>query len=120
LNELERKIPQESEAIEKIRFQLADIQDAWERAKITIKSHDAEMEQYIHLAGIGLQVEFISHELARVTGDALEVLSKKADINSEATKQFLHAQLKTLNKRVRVLDMLSIPGRQTKSWVDLE
>lgn len=120
LSDLQTRVPQESEAIEQIRFQLADIQDAWERAKITIKSHDADMEQYVHLAGIGLQVEIISHELARVTGDALDILSKKGDINNEATKQFLHAQLKTLNKRVRVLDMLSIPGRQTKTWVDLE
>lgn len=120
LSDLQSRVPQESEAIENIRFQLADIQDAWERAKITIKNHDADMEQYVHLAGIGLQVEIISHELARVTGDTLDILSKKGDINNEATKQFLHAQLKTLNKRVRVLDMLSIPGRQTKTWVDLE
>ncbi len=120
LSDLQTRVPQESETIEKIRFQLADIQDAWERAKITIKSHDEDMEQYVHLAGVGLQVEFISHELARVTGDALDVLSKKGDINNEVTKKFLHAQLKTLNKRVRVLDMLSIPGRQTKTWVDLE
>ncbi|MGU1973152.1 HAMP domain-containing sensor histidine kinase [Pseudomonas aeruginosa] len=120
LKELQARVPEEQETIENIRFQLADIQDAWERAKITIKNHDADMEQYIHLAGVGLQVEFISHELARVTGDALDVLSRKEDINSEATKRFLQAQLKTLNKRVRVLDMLSIPGRQTKTWCDLE
>lgn len=120
LKELQGRVPEEQETIENIRFQLADIQDAWERAKITIKNHDSDMEQYIHLAGVGLQVEFISHELARVTGDALDVLSRKEDINNEATKKFLQAQLKTLNKRVRVLDMLSIPGRQTKQWSDLE
>jgi signal transduction histidine kinase len=120
LKDLQSRVPQESETIENIRFQLGDIQDAWERAKITIKNHDADMEQYVHLAGVGLQVEFISHELARVTGDALELLSKKQDINSDSTKKFLQAQLKTLNKRVRVLDMLSIPGRQTKKWCDLE
>ncbi|MBD8733209.1 ATP-binding protein [Pseudomonas sp. CFBP 13710] len=120
LKDLQSRVPQESETIESIRFQLGDIQDAWERAKITIKNHDADMEQYVHLAGVGLQVEFISHELARVTGDALELLSKKQDINNDSTKRFLQAQLKTLNKRVRVLDMLSIPGRQTKKWCDIE
>lgn len=119
LKDLQARVPEESGAINDIMFQLADIQDAWERAKITIKNHDSEIEQYIHLAGIGLQVEFISHELARVTEDALSVLSDKSSIGSDVTREFLQAQLLTLNRRVRVLDMLSIPGRQRKTMCDI-
>jgi C4-dicarboxylate-specific signal transduction histidine kinase len=40
-------------------------------------------------------------------------------LNNEATRTGLEAQLKTLDRRIRVLDLLSIPGRQRKSLVDV-
>ncbi|MCF7965193.1 MAG: ATP-binding protein [Methylobacter tundripaludum] len=120
LQRLQSRIPEESESINEILFQIGEIRDAWERAKITIKNHESDLEQYIHLAGVGLQVEFIAHELSRVTGDALQSLREGDALTNEATRLGLETQLKTLEKRIRVVDLLSIPGRQRKTVVNIE
>lgn len=114
LQNLQTRIPEESESINEVLFQIGEIRDAWERAKITIKNHESELEQYIHLAGVGLQVEFIAHELSRVTFDALRSLRDGDVLTRESTRLGLESQLKTLEKRIRVLDLMSIPGRQRK------
>lgn len=115
LRQLKSRVPEEEQAVSEILYQLGEIHDAWERAKVTIKKHDAELEQYIHLAGIGLQVEFIAHELARMTDNTLSMLSDKQAFNVEATRKALELQIKTLDKRIRVMDLLSIPGRQRRT-----
>lgn len=120
LYELQRRIPEETEPINEIIFQIGEIRAAWERAKSTIANQESELEQYVHLAGIGLQVEFISHELSRVTADALRSLKVGEVLKDESVRLGLEMQLKTLDKRIRVLDLLSIPGRQRKVLVDVE
>jgi hypothetical protein len=94
--------------------QVAEVEEAWSRAKETIAAHEDEVEKYIHLAGVGLMVELIAHELARSTDEALATLSAK---NAAGTAQIdvLKAELTTINRRIRVLDELSIPGRQKGS-----
>lgn len=119
LHELQNRIPEESGSISEIIYQIGEIREAWERAKATIKDQESELEQYIHLAGVGLQVEFIAHELSRVTGDTLRSLKGETVINSAATREGLELQLKTLEKRIRVLDLLSIPGRQHRKQADI-
>lgn len=118
VRQLGARVPQEQEAIQEILFQLGELHDAWERAKAKIRNHEDELEQYIHLAGVGLQVEFLAHELARISGNTLQLLDKE---NNDITsmRRGLRAQLKTLDKKIRTLDALSIPGRQRKITVDL-
>lgn len=120
LYELQKRVPEEAEPINEIIFQIGEIRAAWERAKSTIANQESELEQYVHLAGIGLQVEFISHELSRVTADALRSLKDGEVLKDESVRLGLEMQLKTLDKRIRVLDLLSIPGRQRKVLVDVE
>lgn len=119
LKVLAERVPQERDAIGAVLAQLAEVTDAWDRAKNALSAHDAEVEQYLHLAGVGLMVELIAHELARATDNALELLSKKTTITNHRQLESLEAQLKTLNKRLRVLDELSIPGRQRKAVHDI-
>lgn len=116
---LQVRVPQEGEAIRAVLAQLAEVTDAWDRAKEALSAHDAEIEQYLHLAGVGLMVELIAHELARATDNSLELLSKKNIATNPRHLATLEAQLKTLNKRLRVLDELSIPGRQRKAVHDI-
>jgi signal transduction histidine kinase len=118
VRQLGARVPQEKEAIQEILFQLGELHDAWERAKTTIRSHEDEMEQYIHLAGVGLQVEFVAHELARISHNALQLLSGD-ERDLESMRRGLEAQLKTLDKKIRTLDALSIPGRQRKTTSDV-
>lgn len=118
LRSLEDRVPNESGAISEIMHQMAEVEEAWSRAKETIAAHEDEVEKYIHLAGVGLMVELIAHELARSTDEALATLSAK---NAAGTAQIdvLKAELTTINRRIRVLDELSVPGRQKKAVHDI-
>lgn len=119
LRKLQARVPNEANAIQGILSQLAEVQDAWSRAKEALKAQEEEVEQYIHLAGVGLMVELLAHELARSTSMALELLQDKKLARDPQRLEMLEAQLKTLNKRVRVIDELSIPGRQRKAIHDV-
>ncbi len=92
------------------------------RARSLVLSYDKGRGQLIQLAGIGLMVEFIGHELSRATEHALRAVvhSRKASSAAalETALDSLGAQLKTINKRIRVLDPLSPSGRQVKERFD--
>lgn len=120
LQQLRTRVPAEAETVTAVLAQLAEVEDAWGRAKTTLRNHDAEVEQYVHLAGVGLMVELIAHELARTTDSALELLQRDDISTNRRHLDALEAQLKTLNKRVRVLDELSIPGRQKQVVQDVD
>ena len=115
LKRLKRRVPAEAETIQSVLQELGEVQDAWFRAKATLKAREEEVETYTHLAGVGLMVELLAHELARSTADALELLADKKTANDPKKLQALTAVLKTLNRRIRVIDALSIPGRQRKA-----
>ncbi len=122
VNDLGKRVPTERETINKLLDYLRDVTNAWERAKEMAATYESDLERYLHLAGIGLMVEFIAHELVRATNNALQTLENrelKAKNPLTPTLETLHAQLKTIEKRLRVLDPLSVPGRQRRSLVDV-
>jgi len=79
--------------------------------------------QLVHLAGIGLMVEVLAHELNRATDYTLRTLTDidRERIPTHLTRVFsaLEAQLRSLQKRLRTLDPLSTRGRQVKESFDL-
>lgn len=109
LRSIKRAAPTEAGNVATVLRAFEQVTDAWERAKLRIENFDKEIEGYIHLAGVGLMLEFIAHELSRVTQDTL-----KAVTSGKMSPVAVEAQLKTLEKRVRILDELSIPGRQLR------
>lgn len=109
LRKIEARVPAERQNVETVMHHLEEVSEAWERAKLRIAHLDKEIDRYIHLAGVGLMLEFIAHELTRVTQDTL-----KAVANGRMPAAAVEVQLKTLEKRVRILDELSIPGRQIR------
>lgn len=115
LKQISIRAPEENENIAKVMHHLEEVSEAWERAKLRIASFDKDMESYVHLAGVGLMLEFIAHELSRVTQDTL-----KAITNGKLSADVVKAQLKTLEKRVRILDELSIPGRQIRKFENIK
>ena len=116
---IQKRAPQERDAVQQVLAELSEVEDAWKRAKDALVEKGNQLKQYVHLAGVGLSVEFIAHELARSTEHALELL-KDSKVQSDPAKlESLRAQLKTINKRVRVIDEFSIPGRQIKTMQDL-
>ncbi len=114
LKAMSSRVPSEASSIRKVMAHLEDVSEAWERAKLRIESFEEEIERFIHLAGVGLMLEFIAHELSRITQDTLKAVSA-----SRFSPQVVEAQLKTLDKRVRILDELSVPGRQRRKEENL-
>jgi len=94
-----------------------------DRAQGVVLAFEKGRSDLIQLAGIGLMVEFIGHELSRATEHALRDVTRSKRLQSpsglEASLESLGVQLKTINKRIRVLDPLSPSGRQTKENFDL-
>ena len=79
-------------------------------------------ERLVHLAGLGLMVEMLAHELNRSTAHALGTLANAKPASSTATRgalETLEFQLHTLQKRLRTLDPATTSGRQRKQDFDL-
>ncbi|WP_213159145.1 sensor histidine kinase [Pseudomonas aeruginosa] len=114
LKAIQGRVPQETKSLEVVMHHLEEVSEAWERAKVRISSFEEELDQFMHLAGVGLMIEFIAHELSRVTQDTLRSVS-----SGKVSLEVVEAQLKTLEKRVRILDELSVPGRQRKADHDV-
>jgi signal transduction histidine kinase len=102
---------------------LGGIRALIKQAKDLAESYTKDREQFVHLAGLGLMVEIIGHELTRATDHALATLSEARSEglpkDVESLFRTLKTQLGTLQKRLRVLDPLSTSGRQRKTTFDL-
>ena len=92
-------------------------------AKQLADSFERGRTQLLNLAGLGLMVEIVGHELNRATQHALSTLAD-AETDQPGAQLgerlvTLKAQLKTLQKRLRILDPLATSGRQVKESFDL-
>ena len=87
------------------------------------EAYETGRSQLVHLAGIGLMVEILAHELNRATTYTLNTLSdaRRVPVPAQIATVFftLEAQLRSLQKRLRTLDPLSTRGRQVKESFDL-
>lgn len=113
------------EAIDQVHEQ---VHAALTQAAQFVEEAENERAIIMHLAGIGLMLEVVAHDLQHATNAALATLEKlkKAEKKNaldsaklRALLDTLHAQLKTLDKRLRVLDPHSTAGRQRKEKFDL-
>ncbi|MCI0575500.1 MAG: ATP-binding protein [Chloroflexi bacterium] len=126
LVELARRVPeiqQHQPLLKGIREALAQIDNLIQDVQEVASSYEEGRGQLLHLAGIGLTVEMLAHELNRATEYALITLgdasSKQMPQPVGALIQTLEAQLKTLQKRLRLLDPLSTAARQRKETFDV-
>lgn len=106
-----------------LRSAIADIQCRVNDAKTLAESLDSKYAQVIHLAGTGLMIEMLAHELTRAATNALAALSDagREDMSPRVSSLVatLQSELTTLQRRLRVLDPLSTSGRQRKSVFSL-
>ena len=116
--------PEGSEAIEDLQQTLFEFSDFADRARQRIEEVERESRQMVEMAGVGLMVEVVAHELARASENAVENLEalRGRNIPEEvrAKLESLRAQMKSLGKRVRILDPLSVSGRQRVESFDLK
>lgn len=125
LKRLRRLIPKEGqEAVEDLQQALFEFSDFAERARRRIAEVEKESRQMIDMAGVGLMVEVVAHELARASENALENLEelrrKAVPEDVRVRLESLRAEMKSLSKRVRVLDPLSVTGRQRTEVFNLD
>lgn len=124
IDQLRRIAPKESrEAVEDLRQTLYQLKEFAKDAQRRVESTQEEKQLMFDLAGVGLMVEVVAHELARASENALENLERlrQKDMPKEVTAalESLRAQMKSLSKRLRILDPMSVSGRQRKEVFDV-
>lgn len=106
-----------------LRESIRQIERTMTDAKELAEQYDQDRSQVIHLAGLGMMVEHIAHELVRTTEHTLRTLSDMlarslpADAKSHLSN--VESQLVSLRKRLTLLDPHTTSGRQVKEQVPL-
>ncbi|MBA4372846.1 MAG: hypothetical protein C0402_08265 [Thermodesulfovibrio sp.] len=124
----EFRIPKQNPALKALEETKIDIIKLFNRAKDLADIHEDDRTKYLNLAGIGLMAEIIAHELSRAS---LNILNELKDIDKQKMPASLEKkletfewQLKTLQKRLKMIDPVSTRGRQVKetfnlvNWID--
>lgn len=116
--------PEGSAAIEDLQQTLFEFSEFAAKARVRIEEVEQESRQMLEMAGVGLMVEVVAHELARASENALKALDRlrgnEVPENLRAHFNTLKAELKSISKRVRVLDPLSVAGRQRTETFELD
>ena len=123
IRQIKRKAPEESETIDELQHMFFEIKEFFDRAQQRVTEVESESRQMIQMAGVGLLIEVVAHELARSSENALSSLEALRDEN--VPKQIrgllnsLRSEMQSVSKRVRILDPLSVSGRQRKEVFDI-
>lgn len=116
--------PEGGETIEDLQQTLFEFSEFAIRARKRIEEVEQESRQMVEMAGVGLMVEVVAHELARASENSLKVLAKLkgTDIPEKLRSYFntLQTEMKSINKRIRILDPLSVSGRQRMEIFSLD
>ncbi len=111
-------------------IELQDLQDMFdqlkeyfEQARDFAAQTEDEKNRLLQLAGIGLMLEVVAHELARSTETAMKSLAtaqaQDLPVEVASTLKVLRTEMQSMNKRLRVLDPLSVSARQRRETFDL-
>lgn len=113
----------EREILSEMRESVESFREIMGQVRQLAREYEDGRTQLLNLAGVGLTVEVLAHELNRTAETALDTLGRlpSAELSGEADASMrgLATQLKTLQKRLRVLDPLSTSGRNRKEKVEL-
>ena len=75
IRDLRREVPEQTEALNELRRLAINLSRLVDQAKMMAKEYEDDRSKFVHLAGIGLMVEFILHEIGRTTRRALDVMA---------------------------------------------
>ncbi|MEQ1762137.1 MAG: sensor histidine kinase [Pyrinomonadaceae bacterium] len=123
LRHMRRVAPEERMTLDDLEQMFFDIKETFDKAQQRVDEVESENMQMVHMAGVGLLVEVVAHELARSTENALTALEalkgKEVPDQVSGLLNSLRSEMRSVSKRVRVLDPLSVSGRQRKEMFDL-
>ena len=121
--QIKRMAPEASKTLAELQHTFFEIKEVLDRAQRRIVEVESENRQMVQMAGVGLLVEVVAHELARSTENALTTLEalrgKEVPEKIAGLLESLRSEMKSVSKRVRVLDPLSVSGRQRKEAFDM-
>lgn len=124
LRKIKRIAPDSADTVEELRHTFFGIKELLDRTQSRIAEVESENRQMIQIAGVGLLVEVVAHELARSTENALGALEalrgKEIPAQIGGLLNSLRSEMTAVSKRLRVLDPLSVSGRQRKEIFTLD
>lgn len=119
LREIRKEYSGEAQLLREVKDAFAEIKEAHQRAVERISAVEEEKERLTQLAGVGLMVEVIAHELTRATeltqATLKDLHKRRLDADSAAALRTLAAQIKVIQKRLQTLEPLSITARSRRS-----
>lgn len=122
LRELEKRHADEKPKLRELMKLFDEMHDYFMSAKQKADQIADERDRMIQLAGVGLLLEIVAHELARSTSSTLRILDEAnaARLPGDVAQVFgtLRDEMQTMSRRLRVLDPLSVSGRQRKETFD--
>lgn len=124
IREIAADAPEQAGPLEEVERLVKTLASQIDDVDTIIDDYKDERRKFVHLAGLGLMVELILHELGRSSSSTLSTLEgvDKSQLAGTlpAVFQTLESQLRTLQKRIETLDPLSTSRRQTKEAFTVE
>lgn len=123
LREIRKDFHGDAQLLREVKDAFLEIKEAHQRAVEHISTIEEQKERLTQLAGVGLLVEVIAHELARateLTQATLKDLSRR-NIDGEAASALrtLGSQVKVIQKRLKALEPLSVSARFRRGHMKL-
>lgn len=113
----------QEEVVDELQAAFTEFQDLAARAQQRIEEVEADGRQMVQMAGVGLMVEVVAHELARAAESALEAIEalrgKEMPPEIRSKLDTLRIEMKSVSKRLSVLDQLSVSGRHRSEVFNL-
>lgn len=123
LRTIARQYSGNEQVLQEVKDAFLEVKDAHQRAVARIGAIEEEKERLTQLAGIGLMLEVIAHELTRATEATQKTLKtidrRSVDSETAAAFRVLSQQIKVIQKRLQTLEPLSIPARQRRTTMNL-
>ncbi len=115
--------PAAREDVQFLDATFVELEERLKTARDAITSAEREQRDLVNLAGIGLLVEIVSHELGRVARRTLELVTglerRSLPPAVLATFDVVESQMLVIRRRLDMLDPLSPSGRNRKEKFDL-
>lgn len=115
LKDIRSQYTGEAQLLREVRDAFTEIKEAHQRAVQRINTIEEEKERLTQLAGVGLMVEVIAHELTRATELTQSTLKdlgrQQIDADASAALRTLAQQIKVIQKRLQALEPLSVTAR---------